>query len=181
MAPPPALSHNWSMTFDPTIYGPAIASLLALDSNGQRLIPLVQSSPSHAEAKAQIDSLHAPPPVRAGLYLYFSLWSQAHETAQDINSPEGAYWHAIVHRQEPDASNSGYWFRQVGEHPIFPALRDQAVSLGVDLGPRWSPTRFIEFCEQARQQPGSDAERRALEVQRAEWQLLFDYCNSHSR
>jgi hypothetical protein len=32
------------------------------------------------------------------------------------------------------------------------------------------------MCERARQQPGSDAERKAIETQRAEWQLLFDYC-----
>jgi hypothetical protein len=40
----------------------------------------------------------------------------------------------------------------------------------------WYPLRFIEFCEMARQQPGSAAEQMALEIQRAEWQLLFDYC-----
>jgi hypothetical protein len=33
------------------------------------------------------------------------------------------------------------------------------------------------MCERARQQqPGSGTERMALLTQRAEWQLLFDYC-----
>ena len=112
----------------------------------------------------------------AGLYLYFSCWHEAHEIAQNISSPEGSYWHAIVHRQEPDAGNAGYWFRQVGAHPIFPALREEAARIGVDFGPRWNPIAFIEMCERARQQPGSDEERMAIETQRAEWQLLFDYC-----
>jgi len=35
---------------------------------------------------------------------------------------------------------------------------------------------FIAFCARARREPGGDLERRALEVQRIEWQLLFDYC-----
>ena len=96
--------------------------------------------------------------------------------AQDIATPEGSYWHAMVHRQEPASGNSGYWFRQVGRHAIFPALRQAAADLGVDLGRQWDPAAFIELCERARRSPGSALERQALEVQRAEWQLLFDYC-----
>ena len=118
----------------------------------------------------------APEAALAGLYLYFDCWKEAHETAQDIAGPDGSYWHAIVHRMEPDAGNSGYWFRQVGAHAIFPALRDAAAEIGVDAGPRWKPEAFIELCERAGQIPGSELERQAREVQRAEWQLLFDYC-----
>jgi len=95
---------------------------------------------------------------------------------QDIATPEGSYWHAIVHRQEPDAGNSAYWFRQVGAHAIFPALRDAAAEIGIPVGPRWNPQAFIDLCERAGQSPGSELERQAREVQRAEWQLLFDYC-----
>jgi hypothetical protein len=40
----------------------------------------------------------------------------------------------------------------------------------------WDPFAFIELCERVRRRPGSVEEQRALEVQRAEWQLLFDYC-----
>jgi hypothetical protein len=163
------------MPFDATAYGPEIASILELDGSGERLMPLVQTEPSHPEALERIQSLTAPATVKAGLYLYFSFWDHAHSTAQDIATPEGAYWHAIVHRQEPDAGNSSYWFHQVGAHAIFPALREEAAALGLDFGPRWNPTRFIDYCDEARHD--REAERRALAVQRAEWQLLFDYCN----
>ena len=169
------------MTFDAEAYGPGIASILAKDGHGERLMPLVRTAPTHPEARAEIAALQAPPVVRAGLYLYLSFWDEAHETAQDIATPEGAYWHAIVHRQEPDPGNSGYWFRQVAAHAIFPALREQAAELGLDFGSRWNPQRFIEFCETARERPDSDEELRALAVQRVEWQLLFDYCNSNGR
>jgi hypothetical protein len=166
------------MRFDPSAYGSEIATILALDGDGERLMPLVRTAPDQLEARARIEGLSAPPIVRAGLYLYFSFWDEAHETAQDIVTPEGSYWHAIVHRQEPDAGNAGYWFGQVGSHPIFPALRERAAAIGVDIGLRWNPRAFIDYCEQSRQHPSSDNERRALEIQRAEWQLLFDYCNS---
>jgi hypothetical protein len=120
----------------------------------------------------------APEAALSGLYLYFSCLDEAHRIAQDVASAEGSYWHAIIHRQEPDAGNSGYWFRRVGSHPIFPELREAAAAIGIDLGPRWDPFAFIDYCERARIRPGSNEERKAREVQRAEWQLLFDYCAS---
>ncbi|PYT12666.1 MAG: hypothetical protein DMG59_22765 [Acidobacteria bacterium] len=40
---------------------------------------------------------------------------------------------------------------------------------------RWDPFAFIAFCDRARQQPGSTQERAAMEIQRVEWQILFDY------
>ena len=173
------------MDFDPQTYGSAVAAILHLDGDGRRLMPLATSGGGSNEARALIREAgarklfprsRAPEAALAGLYLYFDCWTEAHETAQDVATPEGSYWHAIVHRQEPDAWNSGYWFRQVGAHPIFPALRDAAAEVGLSVGAKWNPQAFIELCEQARQNPGSDLESQAREVQRAEWQLLFDYC-----
>jgi len=173
------------MGFDPQTYGFAVAAILHLDGDGQRLMPLATSGSGSDRARTMIREAgarqlfaksRAPEAAVAGLYLYFDCWTEAHNTAQDIATPEGSYWHAIVHRQEADAWNSGYWFRQVGIHAIFPALRDAATEIGLEVGPRWQPEKFIEICEQARQRPGSELEHQAREVQRAEWQLLFDYC-----
>jgi len=160
--------------FDPASYGEEVARILGLGGAGERLMPLTQTACTSAEARRLIQESKLRPAMRAGLMLYFSCWNEAHEIAQDIESAEGSYWHAIVHRQEPDAGNSGYWFRRVGAHPIFPALRERAAEIGVDFGPRWDPLAFVEYCGRAR--PGSEEERLAMEVQRAEWQLLFDHC-----
>ena len=160
--------------FDPHAYGPEIARILALEGEGNRLMPLAHPTCASAQARDLIHTATLPNLVRAGLYLYHSCWNEAHELAQDIATPEGSYWHAIVHRQEPDAGNAGYWFQRVGAHPVFPALLARAAELGYDAGARWDPVAFIQYCERAR--PGSKEERIALEVQRAEWQLLFDHC-----
>jgi hypothetical protein len=112
----------------------------------------------------------------AGLYLYFSRWDEAHETADAVQNPEGYYWHAIVHRLEPDPGNSAYWYRQTGRHAVFSQLRDEAAALGYDAGREWDPFRFIEYCESARKRPESDEEALAMRIQLIEWQLLFDYC-----
>ena len=130
-------------------------------------------------ARGLFSGTRAPDAALAGLYLYFSCWQDAHETAQSVNTADGSYWHAIVHRQEPDAGNSSYWFRRVGQHAIFPELLREATKIGgPGFGQAWDPFAFIDFCEQARSRPGSDIEQKALEIQRAEWQLLFDYCAS---
>jgi len=173
------------MHFDPSAYGDEVSGILALDGSGARLMPLALGrcslEPAHqrlksADAALLFSGSRSPEAALSGLYLYFSCVDEAHEIAQGISSAEGSFWHAIVHRQEPDPDNARYWFRSVGKHPIFPALRQAAADLGVDCGSHWDPFAFIDLCETARLQPGSPAEKRALEVQRAEWQLLFDYC-----
>ena len=162
--------------FDPRAYGDEIAAILALDGNGERLMPLAGGTCSSVEARNLLKASRLPPAVLAGLYLYFSCRDEAHGVAQNLHTPEGSYWHALVHRQEPDAGNSAYWFGQVGKHPIFAELRARASEIGVAFGQTWAPLAFIDYCEAARTRPGSPEERKALEVQRAEWQLLFDWC-----
>ena len=168
------------MKFDPNAYGPAVADILKLDGSGERLMPLASGRCSSAEALAAIQGAsaktlfpqsRAPEAALSGLYLYFSCMDEAHQVAQTVHTPDGAFWHGIVHRQEPDPGNARYWFRQVGSHPIFRDLAGCAQALGLhshDEQGGWDPFRFIEICGQSM--------RVALETQRAEWQLLFDYC-----
>jgi len=160
--------------FDPRAYGETVANILALDGDGERLMPLVRGNCSSPLARDLVKAAPIAPALRAGLYLYFDCWEEAHTVAQDLNTKEGSYWHAIVHRQEPDAGNSGYWFRKVGTHSIWTALQTRAAEIGVATGARWDPIAFIDYCEHAK--PGSAEERKAQELQRAEWQLLFDWC-----
>jgi len=180
------------MQWNPKDYGDEVASILALAESGQRLIPLTQGKICSKEARRRIQSQSAqqlfpaapaPEAAASGLYLYSSCWEDAHQTAQSIETPEGSYWHAIVHRQEPDAGNASYWFKQVGEHAIFPQLRAAARSIAaahqsarLKLSETWNPFTFIDVCLDAGNHRGSELERAALEIQRAEWQLLFDFC-----
>ncbi len=118
----------------------------------------------------------------AGLLLRVGCWAESHEVAQDIHSAEGSYWHAIAHRMEPDSANAAYWFRKVGDHPIFPELHAVAEKTLKNhapthwrLKPAWDPFLFIKWCEEA-VQTGGFAEAAAEQIQMAEWRLLFDWC-----
>jgi len=39
-------------------------------------------------------------------------WEAAHQVAQDIEGPDGAWIHAYLHRKEGDLANAGYWYRR---------------------------------------------------------------------
>lgn len=165
------------MPFDASIYGPGVAAILSQP----RVMPLVRGAAAPPETRERIRQVVLPESARAGLYLFSGFWDEAHDIAQSIGNPDGSYWHALVHRQEPDAGNAAYWFRCVGTHPIFPALARRAAEIEPSIGVPWDPFAFVDYCENAAAQPGGERERRALEIQRVEWELLFDYCFNSAR
>jgi hypothetical protein len=173
------------MSFNPQLYGERVARILALDGSGERLMPLASGSCSSEEAREILGrssardlfpGAPAPEAALSGLWLYFSCLDESHSVSQRLETAEGSFWHGIMHRQEPDAGNAAYWFRRAGRHPVFEPLVQAAAGLGYPAGARWDPFAFIDFCEKARAKPGSPGEHLALQVQRAEWQLLFDFC-----
>src|SRR5260370_13812622 len=178
------------MHFDPTQYGPQVARLLSLGQNGDQLRPLTCDPCSNpgalellntADLRELFPKVEEPEAPMAGLWLYFSCLEEAHKLADSCKSTEGDLWHAIVHRMEPDSGNAAYWFRKAGQHAMYSDLAREVVRIK-QLMPeaefhtgRWDPFAFITFCERARTQPGSRQEECARMIQRAEWQILFDY------
>ena len=106
--------------FDPSSYGETVALILAAPDP----LPLLKSR----RAEDLFPHSRSPLGALAGLYLRSGAWHEAHEIAQDLDTPEGSYWHALVHRAEPDEWNASYWLRRVGDnHPVrLAARRDPA-------------------------------------------------------
>lgn len=42
-------------------------------------------------------------------------WTRAHEIAQSVETKDGAWVHAYLHRKEGDEANAGYWYREAGQ------------------------------------------------------------------
>ncbi|MBI2687480.1 MAG: hypothetical protein HYX27_14300 [Acidobacteria bacterium] len=168
------------MEWNPGLYGPEAAKLLALAEEGGRRMPLV--SPRTADqalavklrrpARELFPNAAKPDAAHAGLWLYFGFFDESHSISQDIETPDGSYWHGILHRMEPDAGNAGYWFRRTGQHPLFPVLHAAAKEMGYDTGSRWDPFAFIRDCDQ----PAAGQRELLEKVQLVEWQLLFHHC-----
>lgn len=163
--------HSVAATFDPAAFGEDVAAILR---QGARFG--LTAGSGRAELGDWFQGVRAPAGSAAGLALYQGDWTRAHEIAQDDPSAEGSYWHAIVHRLEPDAANAAYWFRRVGRHAIFPALAAEARTVWPAAPDPWDPLRFIAFCEMARAHPGGPEEEIALTVQMIEWRHLFAHC-----
>lgn len=168
--------------FDPAAYGPAVAALLGGEL---RLSELGSGSPVMAakDALKRFDPLKdfgrpvvdadAARACHAGLWLLFDYLDESHTISQDLATPDGSFWHAVMHRREPDAFNSKYWWKRVGPHPVLRQLAERAPAEGYDYT---DPQAFVDFCERVRGRgtPDEDVARR---VQRLEWQLLFDHCH----
>jgi len=162
-----------------------VLAAAVLDLVDDRLMPLGRGTPddsarAHLQALT-IDALMAPHAVKnadfangclAALWLWHDFLDEAHAIAQDIDTAEGSWWHAIMHRREGDYWNSKYWFRRVGPHPAFAPLNERLAASGL---PDWEPMAFVDSCERAARDKG-DLERVCREIQRQEWRVLFEYC-----
>lgn len=128
--------------------------------------------------------------VRAGALWLYGFLDEAHRLTQQDSSPEGAYWHALVHRSEGDFSNALYWFRRAGAHPVQASLRAgvrEAMSERSSEGwqtlvesPQWEPARLVELCEQSYGSEGAHPEF-LREVVRMEYNLLMEYVLAQAR
>ena len=180
--------------FDPNVYGPVVSALLQKD----RLIELGPGNPDPEMEKRlaalQVTDLFPslrildPPMAQAclaGLWLYHDFLHQSHRISQSIPTATGSYWHGLMHRREPDYSNAKYWFRKVGNHPVFSDLCREAKALAdsesrfcppfIANQDEWNPFDFIDFCEECLQVE-TPAEHLCRKIQQREWELLFDYC-----
>ncbi len=129
--------------------------------------------------------------VLAGLWLLHGDADASHRQSQSIEDEGrhrcGNFWHAIMHRQEPDYGNSKYWFRRVGQHPIIPELAQRAdeliaaddsesarrwrVKLGTPTG--WNVSTFVDWCEAAAREADARQINLIRRIQFVEMHLLL--------
>jgi hypothetical protein len=114
-------------------------------------------------SNSAINDLDMAKSCLAGLWLRFDFLDESHKMSQEIETPTGSFWHAIMHRREGDFGNSKYWWRRVGQHP---ALVDDPFAF-VDAVEAWVIRR-----------EGDPVELQGR--QHREWESLFDHCYRHA-
>lgn len=189
-------------SFDPQAYGPVFARLLNIDRRRPldvgrpdvgALAALKKLSAEAAFAHAQSEYGKGQPAdgdmaacCVAGVWLLHDYLDESHEISQGIDTTSGSFWHAVMHRREGDFSNARYWFRRVGPHAVFDAIGQRAAELAAVRGEEmvvkklitsgtWEPFEFVDSC-QAVVQGHAAARDLCLDIQQAEWELLFDHC-----
>jgi hypothetical protein len=133
----------------------------------------------------RIVDLDAAKGCLAGLWLWNDFLEESHAVSQTIDTPEGSWWHGIMHRREGDFGNAKYWFRRVGDHSLYPGVAEAAGRIaaaspdaGADRlasGSEWDPFRFVDLCEGIARRRSAD-DRVAREIAAEEWRLLFGHC-----
>jgi hypothetical protein len=191
----PLTAVNAVFQLDPTGYGAYLAPVLASNElnplgPGKPLQPvpaqLASFDPAQAFAPHAVGDPAMARACEAGLWLLHNYLHRSHEISQEINTTTGSYWHGLMHRREKDFGNAKYWFRRVGEHPIFPDLCREAAQLAGegDLAAparylvgqsTWDPFQFIDLCAKSIDR-NSPTEELCRGIQWREWELLFDYC-----
>jgi len=108
---------------------------------------------------------------------------------------DATYVHAMLHRQEGQFvgqegggtlgwDNAAFWFSQVGQHPLYPAVLAGAHGLAAgnavlekhvrSHGKTWKPSLFLNLCQEVQGSEGLEATFcRAL--MNLEWHLLIDH------
>lgn len=76
----------------------------------------------------------SPPPSLSALEqaLWFDGkgdWEAAHNLAQDVNTNDGSWVHAYLHRKEGDVGNASYWYHRAGKKMATASLDDEWASI----------------------------------------------------
>lgn len=168
--------------------GPAGLPMLAPGAcrlSDERREAIEDWTPGSATSRADVVA------VRSGLFQLHDDLDRSHELAQSIEgrgmNSNGDYWHAIMHRREPDYGNSNYWFRRVGEHPIFAelaSLADDVLSRCSDpeattwrgrlCASGWDAAAFVDLCRHGAHNESAPLALAAREIQLLEMLLLLE-------
>lgn len=148
--------------------------IVAPDAAANRIMPKLLQRLPLSEAMANVFAPPDPAPavtslaaeaavrqpalLQAAIWLYVDDLDRSHNLAQNIESPEGFYWHGIMHRREGDFWNAKYWFRRAGQLPA---------KLGQDP---------IGLTDKLAAQTKGECPPELVNALRREWLALFEHC-----
>lgn len=143
-----------------------LAPLFAVLPLDVALSALLPSVPARREAVDAVHLLAGSAELRgnrhaqAALWLYVDALDESHTISQSLHDTTGSFLHGIMHRREGDFSNSHYWMRRAGQHPVWREIAG------------YDPDAFIDAVAAAR----GESPPELVAIQRAEWLAVMRHC-----
>ncbi len=60
-------------------------------------------------------------------------WETAHNLAQEVNTKDGSWIHAYLHRKEGDLGNATYWYHRANQPVCRKSLEDEWEQIAQEL------------------------------------------------
>ena len=81
---------------------------------------------------AEVPPVGASAALRGCWHALRGEWEAAHDAVQP-DDDDCAWVHAVLHREEGDHTNAGYWYRLAGRRAAVGAVRDEYLSIAAEL------------------------------------------------
>ncbi|HEV7298996.1 MAG TPA: hypothetical protein VGN72_06480 [Tepidisphaeraceae bacterium] len=124
--------------------------------------------------------------VLAGLWLLHDWLEPSHTLSQGVETANGSFWHAVLHRREGDFNNARYWYGKCRNHPVMATLatEGQAIVKASNASDDartitrngWDTYAMVDFVESVYDAADDHPPvQLARDLQNLEWRILFDY------
>ena len=120
--------------------------------------------------------------IRSALLLWHDHLEASHEISQCLNSKDGNFLHALMHRREPDFLNTKYWLNQTGQYKAYSEIAKRSkILLKEDSLPKlftgeWNPYAMVDSVEHAK--PNTQTYKTLQKIQQIEMEIFIEtnYC-----
>lgn len=169
VALPEQIESAVAPVFEVLPFDRAMSALVPVDGASSEVLAVVEAVVNDPA----LDGHHA---IKAGLWLYADELDRSHAYSQDLHTPTGSFWHAIMHRREGDFPNAKYWYRKAGAHPAMNNidLAGGGSASGSDIA-AYDADKFVDRVARANARCESDSPD-LVALQHHEWRALFEWC-----
>lgn len=121
----------------------------------------------------------------AGALLFYGYLKESLRLSQKIKTPEGNYWHAIMHRVEGDYENSRYWLKTIPHHSIYSQVHKELkekLTNKIEVLQKlldkesWDPIAYVDLIEELERTKDIELTKAMSMLGFIEWKALYEFC-----
>ena len=116
--------------------------------------------------------------IRSALLLWHDHLEASHEISQCLNSKDGCFLHALMHRREPDFPNAKYWLNRTGQYEAYSEIASRSKILLIEeslpnlFTDEWNPYAMVDSVEHAK--PNTQTYNTLQKIQQIEMEIFIE-------